>query len=97
MQFVTNPDYSHIPNFTSAEFSDPKLWQPSEENAKKLHTAAASFNEIWKTGDAAIADKILDKGVKDYNLIFGGEPKVGADSFKSMIKGVFKVGCLICS
>lgn len=91
MQFVTSPDYSSIPKFVGPEFSDPKYWEASADNTKRLHTAAASFNEIWKTGNASIADKILDKDVKDYNLMFGGEPKVGADSFKSMIDGVFKV------
>ena len=91
LQFVTSPDYSSIPKFVGPEFSDPKYWEPSTENTKRLHTAAASFNEIWKTGNVSIADKILDKEVKDHNLMFGGEPKVGADSFKSMIEGVFKV------
>ena len=91
LQFVTSPDYSSIPKFVGPEFSDPKYWEPSADNTKRLHTAAASFNEIWKTGNSSIADKILDKDVKDYNLMFGGEPKVGADSFKSMIDGVFKV------
>ena len=91
LQFVTSPNYSSIPKFVGAEFSDPKYWEPSAENTKRLHTAAASFHEIWKTGDASIADKILDKDVKDYNLMFGGEPKVGSEAFKSMINGVFKV------
>jgi len=96
VQFVKSPDYSHIPKFAGAEFSDPKHWEPSADNTKKLHAAAASFHEIWKTGDASIADKILDKNVKDYNLMFGGEPKVGAEQFKSMINGVFKVCCSCC-
>ncbi len=91
LQFVKSPDYSSIPNFVGAEFSDPKYWEPSAENTKKLHAAAAAFNEIWKTGDASIADKILDKDVIDYNLMFGGEPKTGAEQFKKMITGVFKV------
>lgn len=88
---MSSPDYSSIPKFAGTEFSDPKYWEPSADNTKKLLSAAASFNEIWKTGDSSIADKILDKDVKDYNLMFGGEPKVGSDSFKSMIDGVFKV------
>lgn len=91
LQFVTSPDYSSIPKFVGPEFSDPKYWEPSAETTKRLHTAAASFHEIWKNGDASIADKILDKDVKDYNLMFGGEPKVGSDAFKSMINGVIKV------
>lgn len=70
-------------------------WEPSAENTKKLHAAAAAFNEIWKTGDASIADKILDKDVTDYNLMFGGEPKTGAEEFKKMITGVFKVRAVI--
>ncbi|KAL3140950.1 hypothetical protein ABBQ32_005474 [Trebouxia sp. C0010 RCD-2024] len=90
-KFVTSPDYSSIPKFVGPEFSDPKYWEPSAETTKRLHTAAASFHEIWKNGDASIADKILDKDVKDYNLMFGGEPKVGSDAFKSMINGVIKV------
>ena len=95
MQFVKSPDYSSIPKFDRAEFSAPKYWEPSAENTKKLHAAAAAFNEIWKSGDASIADKILDKDVTDYNLMFGGEPKTGAEEFKKMITGVFKVHAVI--
>ena len=94
MQFVKSPDYSSIPKFDDAEFLDPKHGEASDADAEKLRAAAASFHEIWKTGDASIADRILDKDVKDYNLMFGGEPRVGADHFKSMITGVFKVTCL---
>ena len=99
MQFVKSPDYSSIPKFADAEFSDPKYWAPSADNTKKLHAAAAAFHEIWKTGNAGIADKILDKEVTDYNLMFGGKPKEGAEQFKNMITGVFKV-CIctaVCS
>lgn len=91
MQFVKSPDYSSIPKFVGTEFSDPTYWKPSADNTKKLHSAAAAFHEIWKSGDASIADKILDKEVTDYNLMFGGEPKEGAEQFKNMITGVFKV------
>lgn len=94
LQFVKHPDYSSIPKFDGAEFSEPSYWKASADNTKKLHDAAASFHEIWKTGDASIADKIMDKDVKDYNLMFGGEPKEGAEQFKSMITGVFKVSGL---
>ncbi|DBB18222.1 TPA: hypothetical protein ACH3X3_003189 [Trebouxia sp. C0006] len=90
-KFVKSPDYSSIPKFDRAEFSAPKYWEPSAENTKKLHAAAAAFNEVWKSGDASIADKILDKDVTDYNLMFGGEPKTGAEEFKKMITGVFKI------
>lgn len=90
-KFVKHPDYSSIPKFDGAEFSEPSYWKASADNTKKLHDAAASFHEIWKTGDASIADKIMDKDVKDYNLMFGGEPKEGAEQFKSMITGVFKI------
>ena len=38
------------------------------------------------------ADKIMDKGVDLYNVVYGGCKK-GVDEFKSMVTGIFKV-CL---
>lgn len=88
LQFVNPPDYSKF-SFTLEDFTGSKLG-PDAERTKTLRAAASSFNEIWRSGDTSIADKVLAKDVKDVNLMFGGE-KDGADEFKSMITGVFKV------
>ena len=88
LQFVNPPDYSKF-SFTLDDFTGAKLGA-DQERTKTLRAAANSFNDIWRSGDTSIADKVLAKDVKDVNLMFGGE-KDGADEFKSMITGVFKV------
>ena len=88
LQFVNPPDYSSF-SFKLDDFTGAKL-SPDADRTKTLRANAKSFNDIWRTGDAEVADKVLDKDVKDVNMMFGGE-KDGVDSFKSMITGVFKV------
>lgn len=91
LQFVNPPDYSQF-DFKLDDFTTSKL-DPSAQRTKTLRANAKSFNDIWSTGDASIADKVLDKDVKDVNMMFGGQ-REGAESFKSMITGVFKVSVL---
>lgn len=88
LQFLNPPDYSSF-SFKLDDFTGAKL-SPDADRTKTLRANAKSFNDIWRTGDAEVADKVLDKDVKDVNMMFGGE-KDGVDSFKSMITGVFKV------
>ena len=88
LQFVNPPDYSKF-SFSLDDFTGSKL-SSDAGRTKALRANAKAFNDIWSTGEASAADKILDKDVKDVNLMFGGE-KDGAEAFKSMITGVFKV------
>ena len=46
--------------------------------------------QIWGTANASLADKIMTKDVKIYNVLFASK-KSGIDTFKSMIDGIFKV------
>lgn len=91
LQFVNPPDYSKF-DFKLDDFTGAKL-DADAARTKTLRANAKSFNDIWSTGDASIADKVLAKDVKDVNMMFGGQ-KEGADTFKSMITGVFKVSWL---
>lgn len=51
--------------------------------------------QIWATGDASMADKIMAPDVDLYNVVYGGVKK-GVDEFKSMIKGIFSVRTAMC-
>ncbi|KAA6406359.1 MAG: hypothetical protein FRX48_09854 [Lasallia pustulata] len=75
-KFVKSPDYSSIPKFVGAEFSDPKYWEPSAETPRSCMQQQLPSMRSGRLGCQHCRQ----------------DPGQGcAEQFKKMITGVFKI------
>jgi len=78
-------------SFTGSASAVAGQKQDQEDRQAATRRVAELYSKVWQTGNASIADDIMDEHIRSLDLMHGGEIS-GREAYKEMIVGVVHAG-----